>query len=119
MLTVDEVKKSISKVRLEGTRLNIMSYIRAKDSQDKIFTKKDLAKVFDVSSRKIAKSLTWLAEHDMISKIKFGRMTYYGSNEVIKRIEKKIEKRGDINGRRDETTYLDSCGSNIRKKIKK
>ena len=99
MLTVDEVKKDIDKVRLEGTRLNIMSYIRAKDDQDKIFTKKDLSKVFDVSSRKIVKSLTWLVGYSMIGKIKFGRTTYYGSNDTIRGIEKKIERRDDINGR--------------------
>ena len=97
MLTVDDVKKNIDKVRLEGTRLNIMSYIRAEESQNKVFTKKDLAKVFDVSSRRVGKSLRWLTEHDIIGTIKIGRRTYYGSNETIRRIFDKIEKRGEIN----------------------
>ncbi|VUT26461.1 MAG: hypothetical protein MOIL_01568 [Candidatus Methanolliviera sp. GoM_oil] len=91
MITVNEASRNINKVRLEGTRLNIMSYIIAEESQDKIFTKKDLAKVFDVSSRKIAKSLRWLASLGMIRKVKVGRTAYYGSNETIERIEKEIE----------------------------
>ena len=98
MLTVDEVENGINKARIEGTRQNIMSYIVSKERQNKIVTKKDLSKVFDVSSRKIVKSLTWLVEYGMIGKIKFDRTTYYGSVETIGRIEKKIERIGEING---------------------
>ncbi|VUT27100.1 MAG: hypothetical protein MASP_01909 [Candidatus Methanolliviera sp. GoM_asphalt] len=93
VLTIDEVKKSIDKVRLEGTMLKIMSYIKAEESQGKVFTKRDLLKVFDVSSGKVAKSLRQLAEYNMVGKIKVGRTTYYGSDEAIDSIEGAIKGR--------------------------
>ena len=88
MLTVEEAKRNTDKVRFEGTRLKIMAYINIEKNHDKIFTKKDLTKVFDVSSYRIAKSLRWLAERGIIGKIKIGRMVYYGSNGTIDDIER-------------------------------
>ena len=105
MLTVDEVRKDIDKVRFGETKQRIVGYIEAEENQNKVFTGNDISGAFPSFSRyTIIGYLRGLMKDGIIGRIKFGKEIYYGGKKTIDGIEK---FRKDRNTKKVEEYYGD------------
>ena len=89
MLTVNEVKKNIDKVRFGKTKLKLVEYLEADENQDKVFTGMDISEAFPgFSSCTIINYLRALVKDGAIGKIKLDTEVYYGGKKTSNVIER-------------------------------
>ena len=89
MLTVEEVKKNIDKVRFGKTKQKLIEYLEKKENQDKVFTGKEISKVFpSLSKYTILNYLRMLTKDKIIDSIKIDHATYYSSKKTIDKLER-------------------------------